>query len=80
MVGTQPTGAIEGVVISGVAHEGLTVTVDGKPARLAVITEDGQVVAQGAAVAREAEAVAINCYRQIMQAKGHLRVHARVPL
>ena len=33
MIGTQPTGAIDGVVISAVIHEGLTVTVDGKPAK-----------------------------------------------
>ena len=74
MIGTQPTGAIEGVVISMVAHEGLTVTAHGKPARLAIISEDGQVLAAGDDVAREAEAVAINSYRQFLQCKGHLRV------
>lgn len=26
MIGTQPTGALDGVVISAVAHEGLRVT------------------------------------------------------
>lgn len=34
MIGEQPTGAIDGVRISAVAHEGLRITVDGKPARL----------------------------------------------
>lgn len=76
MIGTQPTGALEGVVISTVAHEGLSVTVDGKPARLAVVTDDGQVVAAGELVAREAEAVAINGYRSFLQGQGHLRVRA----
>ena len=79
MIGTQPTGAIDGVVISAVSHEGLTVTVNGKPAKLAIVTDDGQVIAAGDVVAREAEAVAVNCYRNILQGKGFLRVLS-VPL
>jgi len=38
MIGTQPTGAIEGVQISAVSHEGLSVSINGKPGRLAIIT------------------------------------------
>lgn len=45
MIGTQPEGTISGVVISAVSHEGLSVTVNGKPARLAILTDDGQVIA-----------------------------------
>ena len=78
MIGTQPEGIIAGVVISAVSHEGLKVTVDGKPARLAVVTEDGQVIAAGAEVAREAEAVALNSYRNFLKGQGHLVVHAEV--
>jgi hypothetical protein len=74
MIGTQPTGAIEGVVISAVAHEGLRVTVDGKPARLAIVDDAGQVITASPLVAREAEAVALNSYRSFLQGKGHLRV------
>ena len=37
MIGIQPTGRLPNVVISAVMHEGLTVSVDGKPARLAVV-------------------------------------------
>jgi hypothetical protein len=74
MIGQQPTGAIQGVVISAVSHEGLTVTVDGRPARLAVVTDDGQVVAAGVDVAREAAAVAVNNYRGFLKGKGFLRV------
>lgn len=77
MIGTQPTGAIDGVVISAVSHEGLRVTVDGKPACLAIVTADGRVIASGDQVAREAEAVAINSYRGLLQGKGHLRVRSR---
>ena len=74
MIGHQPVGTLPGVVISAVAHEGLTVTVDGKPARLAIVTDDGQVVAAGPQVAREAEAVAVNCYRGLLMGQGYLRV------
>lgn len=74
MIGEQPTGAIPSVIISAVAHEGLTVTVDGKPARLAVVLDDGTVVAAGRLVAREAQAVAVNMYRQFLKGTGHLRV------
>lgn len=77
MIGTQPTGALQGVVISAVAHEGLSVTVDGKPARLAIVTDTGEVIAAGRLVAREAEAVAVNSYRQLLQGQGHLRVVGR---
>ncbi|WP_374492792.1 hypothetical protein [Brachymonas sp.] len=73
MIGEQRTGAIDGVRIQAVAHEGLSVTVNGKPAELAIIV-DGKVIAAGAAVAREAEAVAVNCHRNFLKGQGHLRV------
>lgn len=74
MIGPQPTGKLPGVIISAVAHEGLTVTVNGKPARLAVLAEDGTVIAAGRDVAREAQAVAVNLYREFLKGNGHLRV------
>jgi hypothetical protein len=74
MIGTQPVGAITGVVISAVSHEGLTVTYNGKPARLAILGDDGQVIAVGDQVAREAEAVSLNCYRNFLKGQGFLRV------
>ena len=49
-------------------------TVDGKPGQLAIVTDDGQVIGAGKMVAREAEAVAVNSYRNFLQAKGFLRV------
>lgn len=74
MIGTQTTGAISGVVISAVSHEGLIVTVDGKPARIAIVLDDGTIIAAGPEVAREAEAVAVNSYRNMLQGQGYLRV------
>jgi hypothetical protein len=73
MIGTQPTGALGAIEISAVTHEGLRVTVNGRPAVLAIVL-DGQVVASGAEVAREAQAVAVNCYRETLKGRGHLRV------
>ncbi|AOV01537.1 hypothetical protein N5K37_13805 [Delftia tsuruhatensis] len=74
MIGTQPTGTIEGVQISAVSHEGLSVSINGKPGRLAIITEEGQIIAAGSDVAREAQAVAVNSYRNFLQGKGFLRI------
>lgn len=74
MIGKQNTGAIEGVVISKVSHESLRVSVNGKPAKLAIVLDDGTIVSAGEDVAREAEAVTLNCYRNVLQGKGFLRV------
>lgn len=73
MIGThQPTGALPGVQIQAVPVGGLEVTHNGRPARLAIITEDGEVVAAGPEVAREARAVAVNNYRDILQGRGYM--------
>ena len=74
MIGTQKTGTIPGVTLSVIGHKGIVAEVDGKPARLAVITEDGRIIAAGPDVAREAEAVSVNWYQAMLKAKGHMRV------
>jgi hypothetical protein len=74
MIGTQPTGALPGVVISAVAHEGLSIMVDGRPGQLAVLNGEGRVVARGQEVADEAESVAVNSYRAFLLGHGHLRL------
>jgi citrate lyase synthetase len=74
MIHQQPNSIGGGVIISAVSHEGLSVTVDGCPARLAVVTDDGKVIACGQDVAREAEAVAVSSYKHTMQGKGFFRV------
>ncbi|WP_027475410.1 hypothetical protein [Curvibacter gracilis] len=73
MIGDQKTGRIENVVFSTVTAGGLPVTVGGRPAKLAVIADDGQVVAMGDTVAREAQSVAVNFYRSFLKGKGYLR-------
>lgn len=73
MIGTQRTGTLPGIVICATSHEGLQVLVDGKPARLAVVDDCGKVIAAGEDVAREAEAVALNNFRNAMMGRGYLR-------
>lgn len=74
MIGDQVTGTIPGAHITSVAHEGLRAVFDGQPALLAIISPDGKILASGSQVAIEAEAVAINCYRNFLKGAGHLRV------
>lgn len=74
MISPQTTGTLPGVVITATIHEGLKVTANGKPARLAVITDDGEVVAAGPEVAREARSVAINLFRNALIGQGHMKV------
>lgn len=72
LVGDQQTGCADGVVISGSAHQGLSVTVDGAPARLAVVTEEGKIL-DSTAIAKEAFAVSVNSYRDFLRGQGYLR-------
>lgn len=74
MIGDQTTGTIAGAHIMAVAHEGLRATFNGHPAMLAIVSQDGQILASGAQVAIEAEAVAVNNYRNFLKGKGHLRI------
>lgn len=76
MIGTQPTNTLPGVVIHATSHEGLLVQVDGKRARLAIVDDDGNVIVAGAEVAREAEAVALNNYRNTLKGQGYLRTYS----
>lgn len=66
-------------VISAVVHEGPTVIVNGQPAQFAIVAEAGAVIATGKVVAREAEAVAINAYRDFLKENGILREVLRGP-
>jgi len=79
IIGDQKTGQVEGVVISANANDGLTVTVNGKPARLAVVDEDGRVHALGEYVAKEAFNVSVNAYRDFLRGNGHLHTHSKPP-
>lgn len=75
MIGTQKTGRLPGTVISQVAVTApLTLTIEGKPGVLAVLSADGRIVASGGDVARELAAVFVKCYRSMWKGVGHERV------
>lgn len=76
MIGTPTTDTLANAVISGVTYRGLTVTTrDGRPARLAILDEHGNVIDVGDDVACECWNVAIACHRNFLIGQGHLVVH-----
>lgn len=80
MIGIPETGTLKQTVISGVCYEGLSVsTKDGKPARLAVIDADGNILDAGPEVAREAWNVTLAVYKNFLIGKGHLRILSEPP-
>ena len=70
MIGAHTTGRIQGVQIEANSFKGLLVTANGRPARLAIVDENGRVIAAGADVASEAEAAAINGWRAVLRGEG----------
>lgn len=77
MIGPQPTGAIAGVVMTAVVHEGVRVFVDGEPGSLAVLDARGNIVSSSHLVPREFESVVINMHRNVLEGRGHLRVMSK---
>jgi hypothetical protein len=75
MIGEIKTGTLTTSEISAVIHRGLSVkTNDGKPARLAIIDEHGNIIEAGDQVALEAFMVSIASYKNFLKGNGHLRV------
>jgi len=80
-IGTLKQGTLKQSVISGVCHEGLSIsTKDGRPTRLAVIDADGNIIDAGPAVAREAWNVTLAVYKNFLVGHGHLRIFSRPPV
>lgn len=66
--------------ISAVSYRGLSATTgDGKPATLAVIDADGNVVAAGPEVETIAWKAAVTAYRNWLIGQGHIRVMSKPP-
>lgn len=75
MLFTPDPTPLEHARLSGAAHEGLRVTtLDGRPARLAIIDEDGNVLEEGPAVANACWRTAASVLRNFLRGLGHLRV------
>lgn len=51
-------------------------TSDGKPARLAIIDNDGQILDSGSVVADQVWNLTIELYSQILQSSGMIKVHS----
>lgn len=80
MIGIPETDTLKNAVISAVSFEGLTATTrDGKPARIAIIDSDGNVIEAGNAVAKEAWNVTLASYKNFLIGKGHLRIYSEPP-
>ena len=76
---TQPE-ELKNAQLAGTIYGGLTATTkDGKPARLAIIDEDGNVIDAGIAVAREAWRIALTVHINFLRGHGHLTVHSTPP-
>lgn len=80
MIGIPETGTLERCTISANINTGYQVTtVDGRPARLAIIDSDGNVIEAGEAVAREAWNVCIAVQKNFWIGQGHFVVHSGPP-
>lgn len=75
----EPT-PLEHARISAAVHEGLRVTTaDGKPGRLAIVDEHGQLIEAGPEVTRNVWWLACTVLRNFLEGEGHIRVHAGPP-
>lgn len=80
MIGIPETGTLERCGISANVSSGFQVqTADGRPACLAIVDADGNVIEAGAAVAREAWNVCIAVQKNFWIGQGHLVVHSSPP-
>lgn len=80
MIGIPETDTLEHARISANVNTGYQLTTaDGRPARLAIIDADGNVIEAGAAVAKEAWNVCIAVQKNFWIGQGHLVVHSAPP-
>lgn len=80
MIGIPETDTLEQARISANINTGYQVTTaDGRPARLAIIDADGNVIEEGPAVAREAWNVCIAVQKNFWIGQGHLVIHSSPP-
>ncbi|MCP1289862.1 hypothetical protein NK214_06615 [Chromobacterium sp. S0633] len=79
-IGEIKIGSLEHAQLSAVIFEGLTAkTADGRPARIAIVDDAGNIIEDGTAVAEEVWNVAIASYKNFLIGEGHMRVHTSPP-
>jgi hypothetical protein len=71
---TASSLAQAGITISGVSHAPLSISVNGRPGRLAIIDEDGRVVTDSQDVAEECAAVVVGVLHNFWAARGWIKV------
>lgn len=80
MIGIPETGTLQHSRIAANINTGYQLTTaDGRPARLAIIDADGNVIEAGEAVAREAWNVCIAVQKNFWIGQGHLVVQSAPP-
>lgn len=80
MIGIPKTGTLEHGCISANVNTGYRLTTrDGRPARLAIIDDEGNVVEAGEAVAKETWNVCIAVLKNFWIGQGHIVVHSSPP-
>jgi len=80
MIGIPKTDTLELGRISANISSGYEFsTADGRPARLAIIDDNGNVIEAGDAVAREAWNVCIAVMKNFKIGQGHIVVHSAPP-
>ena len=80
MIGIPETGTLERGCISANVTTGYQLTTaDGRPAKLAIIDDQGNVIEAGETVAREAWNVCIAVQKNFWIGQGHLVVHSGPP-
>lgn len=79
MIAPQLAEPVEGVQVCTDSNVGLHVTVDGHRARLAILDEDGRLVASGDSVEGAVQEAVVTGYQRFLESQGWLRVVVHVP-
>lgn len=80
MIGIPETDTLEHARISANINTGYQLTTaDGRPARLAIVDVDGNIIEVGETVAKEAWNVCIAVQKNFWIGQGHLVVHSSPP-
>ena len=76
MIAGQPkTGTLANSIMSARCFEPFAVTTrDGRPARIAIIDDQGNIIDAGDAVAKEAWNLMVAVYKNYLVGQGHVRV------
>ena len=86
----KPIAPLQHSKLTGTIHSGITATtldgkparlaiIDGKPARLAIIDDNGNILDAGLPVAKEVWHLVIGVHLNMLRATGHIVMHSTPP-